>query len=345
MEKKAEKGEVSMRSSKAEILEAYENVVAKQSEFSSMVPADKRVEEMIKVEEKKLVERASSYTVEGIVKGLADLHVHIGKALGELSEKLTTEAVKLEDLKKAIEIESRSLEEIRDIRVAADALAVLIQEYETKRSSFEEEAARRREEWQREQGEHDAMVRQRNETLAREREREREEYEYTLSLTRKKERDAYEQEKADLERALKEEKTAHERRFAEREADLAARESELTELRKRAETFQNSLEEAVREAEERVAATVKEKAETAGRILAKEVEGEKKVLELKIANLQELVKKQEAQVESLTKQLADANAEVQAIAVKAIEGASGARTLSTVQEIALEQAKQSKLQK
>ena len=41
----------------------------------------------------------------------------------------------------------------------------------------------------------------------------------------------------------------------------------------------------------------------------------------------------------LNKQLADAKQQVQDIAVKAIEGASGARALSHINQIAMEQAK------
>lgn len=60
---------------------------------------------------------------------------------------------------------------------------------------------------------------------------------------------------------------------------------------------------------------------------------------LKIAALEDLVAKQTAQIEALTRKLEEANTQVQAIAVKAIEGASNARALSTINEIAMEQAK------
>ena len=71
----------------------------------------------------------------------------------------------------------------------------------------------------------------------------------------------------------------------------------------------------------------------------KEFEGETRVLELKIANLQEMVAKQSVQIEGLSKQLGGATAQVQQIAVKAIEGASGLRTFAAVNEYVAEQAK------
>ena len=51
------------------------------------------------------------------------------------------------------------------------------------------------------------------------------------------------------------------------------------------------------------------------------------------------VKQQEEKLQRLNQDLTAANEKVQNIAVKAIEGASGARTLFAVSEIALEQAK------
>lgn len=56
-------------------------------------------------------------------------------------------------------------------------------------------------------------------------------------------------------------------------------------------------------------------------------------------NLEDAVARQQAQIEALEKQLADAKQQVQDIAVKAIEGASGARALSHINQIAMEQAK------
>jgi colicin import membrane protein len=97
----------------------------------------------------------------------------------------------------------------------------------------------------------------------------------------------------------------------------------------------NAVEQARREVQQ--AADARAMQETL--LAAKEVEGEKKVAALKIAALEEMVSKQNAQIEALTRKLEEANTQVQAIAVKAIEGASNARALSTINEIAMEQAK------
>ena len=74
-------------------------------------------------------------------------------------------------------------------------------------------------------------------------------------------------------------------------------------------------------------------------MIAIEIEGRKNVAELKINNLEENVTKQAKQIEELTKQLNNATAQVQQIAGKVVEGASGVKALAAVNKIALEQAK------
>jgi len=353
MAKKEEKTKITSRSTKTEIMEAYEAMRKKTEELSKSAPASKRVEQKIQADEKKTVEKASTYTIENIVKNLADINLYVNKSLGELSEKLTHEASKLHEIKSAIEIEKRHLEEVHDIRVSADALSLLIQEYDAKKKAFEEESTENktqhqqlmrqmREEWKKEQSEYEAIIKERDAKAKKEREREREEYEYNLKLARKKDKDAYELKKAVLERELKEERAGQEKEFFERETDLAEREAELTELRKKSDAFQSVLDKAVKQAEKEAAATAEQKAEITAKLFAKGKEAEIKLLELKNLNLEAELNKQTKQIEALMKQLSEANSKVLAIATKAIEGASGAKTLTTVREIALEQAKQPK---
>jgi len=71
----------------------------------------------------------------------------------------------------------------------------------------------------------------------------------------------------------------------------------------------------------------------------KDAEAEKRFGELRVKTLEDSVAHQQSQIAALEKQLADAKQQVQDIAVKAIEGASGARALSHINQIAMEQAK------
>ena len=73
--------------------------------------------------------------------------------------------------------------------------------------------------------------------------------------------------------------------------------------------------------------------------MKKDAETEKRLASMQVKSLEESVARQQAQIAALEKQLADAKQQVQDIAVKAIEGASGAKALSHINQIAMEQAK------
>jgi colicin import membrane protein len=74
-------------------------------------------------------------------------------------------------------------------------------------------------------------------------------------------------------------------------------------------------------------------------LMTKDREADRRFAELQVKTLEEAVTRQTAQMAALQKQLDEAKQQVQDIAVKAIEGASGARALSHVNQIAMEQAK------
>ncbi len=61
--------------------------------------------------------------------------------------------------------------------------------------------------------------------------------------------------------------------------------------------------------------------------------------ELRVKALEQSLTAAAAQIAALEKQLAEAKQQVQDIAVRAIDGASGARALGHINQIAMEQAK------
>jgi len=340
--------DISSRSTKNEILKAYEEMLSKYEDGAAKA-ADKKAE-VKAIADKKVLEKATSYTLESIVKGFADLKLKIGKSLTELSEQLTEEANKLTEIKQAIAIETKNLEEIHNIKIAADTLADLIRAQEERKSKFEADMAEQEERfksetllkktaWEKEKKEYEQSVKERDISLKKERDREKEEYEYNLTLARKKDKDIYESKKAELEKELEEKRITQEKELTEREAAIVTREKEFAELKEKVEKFPDELSDTVKNAEKAAANEVENKAKVEAQLLRKGVEGEKKLAELKISSLEETIAKQNTQVQELTKQLHEATAQVQGVAVKVIEGISDAKALGKVNEIALEQAK------
>ena len=114
-------------SNKDQILGAFQQLLSERKQVVSKIATKQEAAE--REEDKSVVKKASTYTVKSIVKGLADLQLNFGGAVDNLAEKLSVEAPKLEELRRAIRVETQHVEELRNIRVAADALDILIHEY------------------------------------------------------------------------------------------------------------------------------------------------------------------------------------------------------------------------
>jgi hypothetical protein len=186
------------------------------------------------------------------------------------------------------------------------------------------------------------MERERKEqddNLKKQRQREIEDYEYKKALERKKAQDKYEEEMRLVEKKNQERQESLEKGWRQREAELKEREDELTHLRKEVEGFPARLQNEAETAALRVRRETEAKFEQEVLVLKKDAETEKRLAELHVRTLEETLARQAAQIVTLEKQLVEAKQQVQDIAVKAIEGASGSKALSHVNQIAMEQAK------
>ena len=321
--------ELSTRNTKNEILEAYNELLKKVKEQK---PLDRQAEKE-KTEKKDIVETAAQNSVEKIVKDLAELKLAIGKSLDSVEEQLIGEFKKLNNTRRAIEIEQKNLEDIHEIRAEADSLAALLlaqkekkqafeTEMEQKRDVFEETMADAKLAWKKEQDELERGRKEREEQNKKARQREEEEYAYNLQLERKKDQDAYAERKSIQEKELEQKRQELEKSWSERESALAAREQELASLRQRVEAFPHELDQAVVAAEQAITDKLEFKYSYEAQMLAKENEGEKKLSQQIIASLQAKIKEQDEHIRQLTQKANEAGLQVQNIAVKAIEGAS-----------------------
>jgi colicin import membrane protein len=120
---------------------------------------------------------------------------------------------------------------------------------------------------------------------------------------------------------------------------LKDREAEFTRLKHEAEEFPATLKREAEQAAALATRTAQEKFEREITLLKKESESDKRIAELQVKALQEEISRQAAHIVNLQKQADEAKQQVQEIAVKAIEGASGAKALAHINEIAIEQAK------
>lgn len=316
---------VTARTTRAELLKAY-NLALQKLEETSSGGASMPAEEPSQL--------ALSYTEEDVVKSVAELQIIISRALKDLTEKMIAESNKLLALRKSVETEKLKLKQAYDVEYQIQSLAALIEAQDERKAAFEKEIAAqqqefeseitaKREEWRREQQNYEQSIRDRDTTAKRQREREEEEYRFKNSIERRKEEAEYEARKIELQRQLEEERKKVERELAERKQNVAAQEAELIELRKRAERFPKELEETVKKTEQATRLALQQQFDFDAKLAAKDAETEKRVNTMKVSSLEELIAKQQAQIADLGKQLQAATKQVQEMAVKALESASG----------------------
>jgi len=273
------------------------------------------------------VEKTMAYTVERVTRETGDLQLSISRMLTDLSQQLREESGRLAEIRLAIDTENSRLKELHDIdgamvslkailEVGAERRAVLEAEINQREADLQAAIEAKHEEWSREQADHDARTK-------KAREREEEEYAYKLSLKRRKEADDYASQQSVLQKALQEQRAKADQEIEESQRTMTTREAEMKDLQVQVERFPKELAAATKQAEQAARSDAQKQAALDARLVKMETDAERNITALKIAGLEDLGKRQAAQLETLTKQLSAAQAQVQAMAVKAIEGAAG----------------------
>lgn len=325
------------RRPKADVQEEFENLVAESQ--SQREGSTSKLEELRKIQEQSTRDAVQDVTAEGIVRRLADLNIDISKALSGISDKMMIEVKSLSRLHEAIAIEAEELRRLHKLDIAQTALDQLIEEYQKQEQELSTSIEEQRSQWQEEIQSRDAEIERNEEELARTRKRENEEFEYKKALERKKAQDKYEEELRLRDKQNREKQEALEASWRQREAALKMQEDEVAGLRKTVGEFPDKLAkqldttvaEAVRQTEQRLSQELV--------LLRRDTDAERRLAEFKVAGLEEIIAQQQKQIAALQAQVEEAKRQVQDIALKAIEGASGSRALSHINQIAMEQAK------
>jgi len=325
------------RRSKPEVQQEFDTIRRDtETARESASPKSLEAEQRHSAEIRQAVEQLS---VDSVAQEISALGGQISRTLIDLSDRLTGEVDLLARVREAVQLERQELERLHKIDIAATSIDQLVQDYARERERLETEIETRRAEWEQEARTAERERKEAEEALRKQRQRENEDYEYKKQLERKKAQDKYEEEIRFLEKQNEERQQGLDRNWAQREASLKEKEDELTRLRQEVEHLpqRSAAEKAAALAEATQQAT--SNYEQRILILQKDAEAERKVAELQVKTLQETLNRQAEQITSLEKALEEAKRQVQEIALKAIEGASGSRALAHVNQIAMEQAK------
>lgn len=316
---------------KSQILKAFQQLLDDKKNASQLIATKEETAERQK--DKEVVDKASNYTVESIVKGLADSQLDFGNTIDSVTEKLTKELAKLTELQHAILVTTRQVEDLQNTRIAADALDILQQENQEKLKAFEEESAKtyqsleteineKRLAWEKEQQEYDRLLAEKQATLEKDRKREEEDFKYEVERQRKVEANQYEERKRKLERDLAEKGKEKEKVWQEREKVLADNQPKYEEYKAKVATMPEELEKAVKKAREEAIKETYEAEQVKANLLEKEVVANSEVYDLKIKSLEKTIEQQVSQLTQLTEQLQAGMKQAQELAMKAVQGTS-----------------------
>src|ERR1017187_8786449 len=335
MPAKAVKPPVRARRAKAEVQQEFDEI--QEQVEAARESADAKAEEAARRRDAEVRQAVETVTVEAGVQRISGLGLDIGRALSDVSGKLTEETQLLASAREAVALERKELERLHKIDVAATALDQMVQDYAHEKQRLEAEVAAQRATWEEESARGERERKELEENLKKQRQREIEDYEYKKVLERKKAQDKYDEDVRLTEKKNAEKQEALEKSWKQREAAL--KEEEVARLRKESEGFPARLQKEAAAAAEQARRETEARLEQQAMGLRKDAESEAGLAELRVKTLEEAGARRQTQIAALEKQLADAKQQVQDIAVKAIEGASGARALSHINQIAMEQAK------
>lgn len=338
VQKKADAPEPTLKSTKQELLDAYNEMRQQlQERDKTQLKPEQRVQEK---KEAQVLAAVQATTADGVLQKINQLKQDMTRTLADLGDKLAAEVDKFRQVQQAIEIKEKELTEVFEIDKAAGTLAALIEAQHREQEQFEQEMAEEkehltgeiesiREQWKSEKAEHDALIKEQDAIEAKRRQRQQEEYKYTFEREQQLARDKFEDEKAkmlaekaQIEKDMKALREQTERDLQEREKQIAEREKEFASLQTQVQEFPKRLDAAVTAAVKETTERIQREAKYQQDLLHKDFDGQKNVLTSRIQSLEKAVKEQADQLAKLSQQQEAAYQKIQDVAVKAIEGAS-----------------------
>jgi hypothetical protein len=339
---------------KKQMLEAYEQALPlAQEKLEAEVKPQAVVEERIA---RDAVATADTLSTESVVTSISELRAAVGKTLAQLSDRLEEEVAKYVQVKRAILAKEQELKDIYEIQRQATSLSALIEAQDRKREEFEKDMAEQRESleneitagrsaWEADEKQHAAEIKERDSAETKRRQREQEEWRYGFEREQQIARDRFADDQARLDREAAAKRAAAEKDLAERERAVAAHEQELGDLRQRAQQTPSQIEQAVARAVKEATQRLQADAATREELLKNQFAGERNVLTTRITALENTVKEQSEHIGRLSGQADKAYAQVQDIAVKAIEGSSNFKSLTSLGQLFAEQSRRQPAEK
>jgi hypothetical protein len=317
-----------VKDSKAQILTELNRILAEQNRPGSKVATKEEEAQLAK--NKEIVTKAATYTVDTIVKGMADLQLEFGSIVNGLSETLKIEVEKLTEVKQSIEIETQHRSDLQQVRIVADALHIITQEHQQSLKTIEQQLAADREnlekdqtnlrkQWERNDREYTEHQAELATIIAKERQKEQDEVQYKVIRDRQLQTDSYTETKRNQEQDIRSQDREQQKQWKEREKFLKDNQKLLDENLAKVTAFPAELEEAVKKAREEAIKETSSNEKVKADLVEKEWEGSKQGYDMKIQSLERVIERQNEQIIAITEQLQTVMNQAQSLAMKAFE--------------------------
>lgn len=311
---------------KEKVMSAFAKLLTQYQKLESKVAT--KEEQAEKVKNQQVLIKATEYTVDNIVNGMASLQLEFGGAIDSIKDKLTEESTKLEELQKAIAVEREHLQQLSEVRLAADALHILQQEHQERleklveatnlqQEKITQEITKTRKVWEQEEADFLTVTTEEDELVIQQRKQEEADYQYELARQRKIEADEYEEDKRQQERELSQIGQDKEKDWNKREKYLTDHETEFLANQEKIKGFEEELKTEYNKAKSEAIKEAEKKAKVENDLLEKDWEAAQKGYDFQINSLESTISKQEQQIAELMNQLQESNSQAQSLATKA----------------------------
>jgi len=302
------KKEISPKSTKKQLWEAYQAVLDGVTEKQKITQQAEMADASSYSEEEAILKKTDVLNIEKAIGDIGNLKISLAEALNNLEDQIVEELKKLELVNKAIAFKDENLKNLYKIEAEAINLFDLIEAKEKEgqvlQSDFEIE---------KEKLEQEILL------IKKQREREEEEYRYQTKVTRQQEEEENNFKNKIKERDFNEKFIAKQKELSLREQKLAEQEEEIKKMKARFEQLPEELlktkDEAFLDGQNEAVKQAKIEKE----LSTKDSTREQDIANLKIVSLEEIVKRQVGQIQSLETKFSLASQKAQELAVKIIE--------------------------
>ncbi|MDJ1168728.1 hypothetical protein PMG71_04745 [Roseofilum sp. BLCC_M154] len=318
-------------SSKSQLMQAFEKIVNERK--SPNVRVETKEQEAQREQNQQVVAKVSGYSRDRLVTGLATLHLDLGDTIEQLTEKLSTETDKLKEINQAISVKQEQLQDLKNLRVVADALHLLTQEHNAKVNTFEAQITSQEEDlakqqdsvrkiWSKEQQGYESALADKTEQINRDRQLQETNHQYELERVRQMDSDDYEERKRQLEHELHQRQQHLEKDWQQREKVLSAQEAEYTESCQKISGYEEELKQAYIKAKEEAIQDANREGKVKSDLLEKEWTGIQQGYELQVQSLEKNIERQTEEITALSEQLQAAVNQAKELAMRAFSSSS-----------------------